>query len=148
MKKMGGFGMGKEGRCDGISTCWFSFFLTINCLSRNSVGTNYRQLTMHLRKIIGMQNAMAHSNLKNVLAPWVSIQWALPCCSLASFKVLSAPLFHSLMLIAVFFYKPLFKIKYARALSSLAGLNYCVCIFSALPVMLEIKELDFNQVCC
>lgn len=90
-----------------------------------------------------MQNAMAHSNLQNVLAPCVSIQWALPCCSLASFKVLPAPLSHSLMLIAVgfFFYKPLFKLKYKRVLSSLAGLNYCVCIFSALPVMLEMKEL-------
>ena len=111
------------------------------------MGTNYRQLTMHLRKIIGMENAMAHSNLQNVLAPWVSIQWALPCCSLASFKVLSAPLFHSLMLIAVVFYKPLFKLKYKRVLSSLAGLNYCVCIFSALPGMVKIKELDFNQAC-
>lgn len=46
-----------------------------------------------------------------------------------------------------FFYKPLFKLKYKRLLSSLAALNYCGCIFSALSVMLEIKELDFNQVC-
>lgn len=40
-------------------------------------------------------------------APWVAIQWALPCCSLASFKVLSSPLFHSLVLIAVVFLQTL-----------------------------------------
>lgn len=114
MEKMGGSGMGKEGHWDGISTCWFSSFLPIHCLSRNLKRTNFRQLTMHLREIIGMENAMAHSNLQNLLAPWLSIQWALPCCSLASFKVPPAvflPLFCKLQWFCT-------NLKYKRVLSS------------------------------
>lgn len=103
---------------------------------------------MHLRKIIGIQNAMAHSNLQKKLAPCVCIQQALPGCSLALLKVLSSSLFPWLMLIAVSFYKILFKLKYKGVASSLPGSIYYVCIFSALPVMFEIKELDFNQVFC
>lgn len=87
---------------------------------------------------------MAHSNLQNVLAPWISTQRALPCCSLASFNVLSAPLFGSLMPIVVSFYKPLFKLKYKSLEQS--GWIELLCLHLFSPASDAQNKRDFNQV--
>lgn len=143
---MGGFGIWKEGCCDGINTCCFPSLLKTNCLSRDSMGSNYHQLNTHSRKRIGIQNAMAHTGSKmSWLFRFVPVGSALPQRGIA--HLLSFSLFRCLMLIPVSFYKVLHKLKYEGVVSSQAGMNCCVCI-SALSLVLKVQESDFNQVLC
>lgn len=142
LMKMRGFGIWKEGCCDGISTCCFSSLLKTNCLSRDSMGSNYHQLNMHSRRRIGIQNAMAHTGSKmswlfrfvaSGLCPHVA--WH---CS-RSFSLLSFTAWCWLLCL----FKDSCSNFNTKVLSSRAGLNCCACIFSALSVVLK---SDFNQV--